>query len=90
MPDKAVINLSTGLEDSERVTVAHPCRQARSGAGHGARGSTVVLRSGYGSERIAARSESQRCVRPDSVTVMVEAAVGVQLACMRWHSRPAG
>jgi hypothetical protein len=46
--------------------------------------------SGYGSERIAARSESQRCVRPDSVTVMVEAAVGVQLACIRWHSRPAG
>ena len=46
--------------------------------------------SGYGSERIAPRSESQRCVRPDSVTVMVEAAVGVQLACMRWHSRPAG
>ena len=46
--------------------------------------------SGYGSPRIAARSESQRCVRPDRVTVMVEAAVGVQLACMTWHSRPAG
>ena len=46
--------------------------------------------SGYGSERIAARSESQRCVRLDSVTVMVEAAVGVQLACMRWHWRRAG
>ena len=49
-----------------------------------------LLISGYGSERIAARSESQRCVRPDSVTVMVEAAVGVHLACMRWHAVPAG
>ena len=68
--------------------VRHPFLRIRDVLGHPASAGSFI--SGYGSERIAARSESQRCVRPDSVTVMVEAAVGVQLACMRWHSRPAG
>ena len=66
----------------------HPFLRIRDVLGHPALAGSFI--SGYGSERIAARSESQRCVRPDRVTVMVEAAVGVQLACMTWHSRPAG
>jgi hypothetical protein len=42
--------------------------------------------SGYLSDRSASRSDPHRVTRPERVTVNDEAASGVHLACIRWHS----